>query len=328
MGKFRWLALVVVPSILLSVFLASEPAEAARTAPCAPAPSVACNPAGSPAAVSSPSVDMIPLPAEGPEGSFFTDRETVYSSDAQGHWRYTGPTLYVDIRKVRLRSRDVTYFLADIHVKNAAEFFSGVMPGKAIPETIARKYSAIYAQNGDFDTVETGLKGIIIRGGKVLSNRRGSDTMAILPDGTMKIYSPGETTPQKLLAMGVRDTWSFGPTLIRDGVMRTSYSRYRNHGKNPRSGFGMIEPGHYIGIAVGGRNPGYSVGVTYLEFAQLFQLCGCRQAYCFDGGASSSMVFMGRAMDLRIRMTGSTQLTKRRVPEVFLLGKSALVPKK
>jgi hypothetical protein len=328
MRKFKWIALII-PSVFLAALLAAvEPALAAQTAPGAPTPAVTCYPVGSPTAAPNPSIAAIPMPAEGPEDSFYTATEVVYSNDKAGHWRYTSPTLYVDIRKVRLSQKDITYFYADIHSRSVAAFRSGVYPGKAIPEVIAKKFSAVYAQNGDFDGIELGLKGIIIRNSKVISNHRGADTMAILPDGTLKIYSPGETTPQKLLDMGVRDTWSFGPTLIKNGVMRTNYNSYRNHGKNPRSGFGMIEKGHYIGIVVGGRNPGYSVGMTYLELAKLFQLYGCSQAYCFDGGASTSMVFMGKPMDLRIKMTSSNQLTKRRVPEIFILGKSSLVPSK
>lgn len=328
MGKIKILALLI-PSIILAAFLAAgEPARAVQTAPGVPAPSVTSYPTGTATVAPSASMDTIPLPAEGPEDSFFTDKETVYTNASKGHWRYTSPTLYVDIRKARLKARDITYFVSDIHVKDPSAFRSGVLAGKAIPEVLAKKFSAVYVQNGDFYTLEKGLKGIIIRSGTVMSNRRGADTMAILPDGTLKIFTPGETTPQKLLAMGVRDSWSFGPTLIKNSVMYTNYTRYRNHGKNPRSGFGMIEKGHYIGIVVGGRNPGYSVGMTYLEFAQLFRLYGCTQAYCFDGGASASMVFMGKPMDLRIRKTGSSQLTKRRVPDIFIIGKSSLVPSK
>jgi exopolysaccharide biosynthesis protein len=76
---------------------------------------------------------------------------------------------------------------------------------------------------------------------------------------------------------------------------------------------------------VGGRNRGYSVGMTYLEFAKLFQQYGCVQAYCFDGGASSAMVFMGEPMEVKVKMTGTNKLTQRRIPDMFILGESSLV---
>lgn len=268
-----------------------------------------------------------PQPTAAPDSAYFSEAEQVLSSTANGHWQYKSPTLYVDIRKVRIKSKDVTYFVADIRVKDPGLIRSGVINGKKVPEAIARQFGAVYAQNGDFCTMEKNLKGIMIRNGKVLSERKGADTMAFLPDGTLKIFSPGETTAKKLLALGIRDSWSFGPTLIRNGVLRTSYRGEINCGKNPRSGFGMIETGHYIGIVVGGRNPGYSVGVTYPDFARLFQAYGCKQAYCFDGGASASMVFMGKAMDTRVLMMGTHKVTMRRVPDIFIIGKSAKVPK-
>jgi exopolysaccharide biosynthesis protein len=292
-----------------------------------PTPAITCVSTGTETAAPTASLDVIPLPGEGPEDSFYTSTEKVFISSKTDHWRYTSPVLYVDIRKVQDKKKVITYFVADIHMKEP-QFRSGVISGRSIPETLAKQFSAVYAQNGDFYTLEKNLKGIIISSGKVYNERKGADTLAIMPDGDLKIFSPGETTAKKLIAMGVRDTWSFGPTLIKNGVMVTNYNRFRNHGKNPRSGFGMIEKGHYIGLVVGGRNPGYSVGMTYLEFAKLFQFYGCKLAYCRDGGASASMVFMGKPMDLRIRMTGSAKLTKRRVPDIFIIGKSSLVPKK
>jgi exopolysaccharide biosynthesis protein len=275
----------------------------------------------------SQAVTATPQPTANPESVYFSVTEQVVSSTANGHWQYKSPTLYVDIKKVRIKAKDVTYFIADIRLKDPKSIRSGLINGKKVPEAIARQFSAVYAQNGDFCTMEKNLKGIMIRGGKVLSERRGADTMAFLPDGTLKIFKPGETTAKKLLAMGIKDSWSFGPALIKNGVLRTNYSGQINCGKNPRSGFGMIEKGHYVGIVVGGRNPGYSVGMTYPDFAKLFQTYGCKQAYCFDGGASASMVFMGKAMDTRVLMMGTHKVTMRRVPDIFIIGKSAKVPK-
>lgn len=327
-------SLFIFPSLLLCAALmlawvkpamASQPIPSVACTAAAPAPSYTYAPTGTPAPAPTISPEAIPLPADDPPESFFTSDEKVTISPQHDRWTYSGPELYVDIQKVRLKSKDLTFFVADIRTKDAGEFTSGYIPGRKLPGDFAKQYKAVYAQNGDFCTIEKGMKGILIRGGKVLSNKKAADTMTILPDGTMKIFSPGETTPQKLLDMGVRDAWSFGPTLIRDGVLHTSYNKYRNHGKNPRSGFGMIEPGHYIGIVVGGRNPGYSVGMTYLEFAKLFQQYGCVQAYCFDGGASSAMVFMGEPMEVKVKMTGTNKLTQRRIPDMFILGTSELV---
>ena len=54
---------------------------------------------------------------------------------------------------------------------------------------------------------------------------------------------------------GVRDAFSFGPTLIRDGELTTvnidEVPRIANE-TNPRTGIGMIEPGHFVAIVVDG----------------------------------------------------------------------------
>lgn len=331
MRKYRLISPCVVAATLLALLFASggvaEAAQTMRAVATLPAPSVTSGATATAAPVPTGNIEGIPVPIDGPEDSYFTEKEKVAISAAGNHWRYTSPTLYVDIRKVRLKSRDITFFAADIRTRDEKAIRSGVYASEKRPDDLARQFSAVYAQNGDFFTLEQSLKGTIIHNGKVLSNRKGADTFAVMPDGTLKVFAPGATTPQKLLAMGVRDTWSFGPTLIKDGVMRTNFNWMRNHGKNPRSGFGMIGKGHYVGIVVGGRNPGYSVGMTYTEFADLFRIYGCKLAYCFDGGASSAMVFMGRALPINVRMMGTTKVTVRRIPDIFIVGKSSLVPK-
>jgi exopolysaccharide biosynthesis protein len=54
------------------------------------------------------------------------------------------------------------------------------------------------------------------------------------------------------------------------------------------NGLGMVEPYHYIFIAVDGRFSD-SPGLKMDEFAQLFVEYGCKVAYNLDGGGSSTM---------------------------------------
>jgi exopolysaccharide biosynthesis protein len=93
--------------------------------------------------------------------------------------------------------------------------------------------------------------------------------------------------------------------------------------RNPRSGVGMIEPGHYIFIVVDGREPAVSIGMNFTDFAQLFLQYGCKVAFNFDGGQSASMCFMGKQLNvMHVQEDGFVQ---RRMPDVFAIGTSELV---
>ena len=48
---------------------------------------------------------------------------------------------------------------------------------------------------------------------------------------------------------------------------------------SPRTGFGMIETNHFVGIAFDGRSSGYSQGVSLTAFADLFVDLGAQVAY-------------------------------------------------
>jgi exopolysaccharide biosynthesis protein len=113
-------------------------------------------------------------------------------------------------------------------------------------------------------------------------------------------------TADELLDGGVRNTLSFGPALVVDSVPVTDFSGVeidKNfglrsiQGLNPRTGLGMITPGHYVFIVVDGRSAGYSKGMTLEDFAQVFANYGCSVAYNLDGGGSSSMYFNGRIVN-------------------------------
>ena len=87
---------------------------------------------------------------------------------------------------------------------------------------------------------------------------------------TMRIFSPRETNASELLMDGVRDAFSFGPTLIRDGSITDEdidHTRRIGNETNPRTGLGMVEPGHFVAIVVDGRQKEYSYGMRSQRFA-------------------------------------------------------------
>ncbi|MEN6595198.1 MAG: phosphodiester glycosidase family protein [Clostridiaceae bacterium] len=253
------------------------------------------------------------------------------------HWEYKTDTLSIIIDRIHLtdaENKPVTYCVAHVRMRGEDAFRAAVRgeeggtESNEIPVEMARRYQAVLAITGDNLTVnEPEYKGIIIRNGRIYNRRQEMDTMALMPDLSMQIFAPGETTAEDLVSMGVTNAFSFGPTLIRDGVVNINGTRYKITGRNPRVGVGMVEPGHFVVIVVDGRVPAYSHGATLRNFMHLFYSQGCTQAYNLDGGSSAAMVFMGEYLNQHSRLEGGA-VGMRRLPDMLLWGKSSLVPAK
>lgn len=251
------------------------------------------------------------------------------------HWEYRTDTLSIIIDRIHVldaENKPVCYCVANVRMRGEDAFRAAVRgeeggtQSNEIPYEMARRYQAVLAVTGDNLSVnEPDLKGIIIRNGKIYNQRKAADTMALMPGLSMQIFSPGETTADELLAMGVTNAFSFGPTLIRDGRVNFNATRAKITGRNPRVGVGMIEPGHFIVITVDGRISSYSQGVTLNTFMHIFYSLGCKQAYNLDGGSSTAMVFMGEYLNAHKVLEG-TGPGQRRLPDMLLWGKSELVP--
>ena len=169
---------------------------------------------------------------------------------------------------------------------------------------IAASIDAIFAINGDYygfrDT------GIVIRNGVIYRDEGARQGLAIYADGTMEVYDETTTTAEELLAAGVWNTLSFGPALldggevlagIEDVEVDTNFGNHSIQGNQPRTGIGMIDTNHFVFVAVDGRSPGYSRGVTMTEFAEIFQSLGATVAYNLDGGGSTTMYFNGEVVN-------------------------------
>lgn len=64
--------------------------------------------------------------------------------------------------------------------------------------------------------------------------------------------------------------------------------------RNPRTLAGRTKSGHLLLVTVDGRQPGYSVGVSFDESARLMQSLGCEQATNLDGGGSTTIAVDGK----------------------------------
>lgn len=214
----------------------------------------------------------------------------------------------IDISNVVTGSGDstVTYYVADVMLTDATELKSAFADdsfGQNIVENtsdIASDNNAIFAINGDYygfrDT------GIVIRNGVVFRDDGAREGLAFYRDGTVQLYDETATTATELVANGVWNTLSFGPALVQDGAIvdgienvevDTNFGNHSIQGEQPRTAVGVIGPNHLVFVAVDGRSPGYSAGVTMTGLAQIMTGLGASTAYNLDGGGSTTMYFNG-----------------------------------
>ena len=221
---------------------------------------------------------------------------------------YTSGGTGVSISKVTTGSGDstVTYYVADVVLSDATTLKSAFAQdtfGENITENtsdIAADNSAIFAINGDYygfrDT------GIVIRNGVVYRDEGARQGLAFYKDGTVKVYDETTTTAEQLVADGVWNTLSFGPSLLDNGEISsgiedvevdTNFGNHSIQGEQPRTAVGVIDENHLVFVVVDGRSPGYSAGVTMTGLAQIMKDLGATTAYNIDGGGSSTMYFNG-----------------------------------
>lgn len=225
---------------------------------------------------------------------------------------YKGSNATITIEKVVTGSGNstVTYYVADIVLSSATSLRSAFAQNKfgtniiEIPSTIAKANDAIFAINGDYygfrDT------GIVIRNGVIFRDKGARNGLAFYKDGTVKVYDETKTSADKLVADGVWNTMSFGPAIVVNGSIPagiesfevdTNFGNHSIQGYQPRTGVGVISNNHLIFIAVDGRSPGYSQGVTMTQFSEIFKSYGAKTAYNLDGGGSTTMYFNGELVN-------------------------------
>ena len=211
----------------------------------------------------------------------------------------------------RFVENDVTYFVADVQLANAAAFKTALSSDKVYGglepvSAIAARNQAIFAINADNYGVQK--FGTIIRNGTLIRSNTTTRNMLIVDqDGGMSVISDraGENPTslgQQLLSENVWHTFEFGPELVRDGqavsfndafdIISTSSSR-----REPRTAIGQIDALHYLVIVADGRQTGYSIGMTLPELQDLFVQYGAKTAMNLDGGGSSVLWFQGQVLN-------------------------------
>ena len=235
-------------------------------------------------------------PISGKFADKYTD--TVVVTDSS----YSSPDISVTVSEETSADGRITYYLADIYVRDITCFRSALAQdtyGSGYRDSItdmALLNNALLAVNGDYygNTDE----GVVIRNGVIYrANPTDCDVCVLYYDGTMRVMPGFSFSVEEAVADGAWQAWTFGPALLdTDGSTLSSFSSSnRIISANPRTAIGYYEPGHYCIIVVDGR--GESAGITLPQLSQLFYDLGCTAAYNLDGGNSSVMVWQNAVIN-------------------------------
>lgn len=207
----------------------------------------------------------------------------------------------IRIEVTRSEAANLCYHVADVWVRSMAsmrtafasgDFSGGTANFKPFGE-VADVNGAILAINGDISCRKE--SGVVIRNGTVYRENGSLEDVCILyADGTMETVSGEDFDLEAARARGAYQTFTFGPTLLKNGEIPTDYNCAKGLLKRaPRAAIGYYEPGHYCLVVVDGRQDGHSKGLSMEGMSRLFYQLGCSEAYNLDGGASAAMIFRG-----------------------------------
>ena len=261
-------------------------------------------------------------------------------SEPADDWKFAsltadGPTLTEDgyaSRDIRIRLTaydecegviESPYTVADLYVRDVRclqTYFAGA---KYIPTghgepilQLMEESGAIFAANGDYYSMQFGSA--VLRNGILYRYPTASyDVFVLYDDGSVQIVDGSvrrTNTAWDELLQNAWQAWSFGPSLLDEtgkaypNLQESMFGFIVN--RNPRTGIGYFEPGHYCMVVVDGRSQG-AAGATFEELAAIFESLGCTRAYNLDGGGSSVMAFNGEII--------TNQSTERKLPDIILV---------
>ena len=147
--------------------------------------------------------------------------------------------------------------------------------------------------------VKTGGGTSIPRGGGVLVAR-----------GTAanRLAAEAALGQQMLVRLVLRPAWGAvvdaiggGPVIVRNGEpvyqALEAFTPSQLYPRDPRTGVGQLADGRLVFVAVDGRQPGYSIGVTNFQLGQILVRLGAVTGTALDSGGSTTMAFNGKLLN-------------------------------
>jgi hypothetical protein len=156
----------------------------------------------------------------------------------------------------------------------------------------------------------TDLRGIVVEiktGGGTPIPRDGAVLVA-RGSAASRLAAEAAIGQEMLVRLVLRPNWAAvvnaiggGPVIVRDGqpVYRAleDFSNSQIDAVDPRTGVGQLANGRLVFVAVDGRQPGYSVGLTNFELGQLLVRLGAVTATALDSGGSTTMAYNGKLLN-------------------------------
>ena len=175
-----------------------------------------------------------------------------------------------------------------------------------------QKYDAIGGTNagGFYDPNGGGNGGIpdglVIRNGQIAWGSPTGWYINVIGFDAENRLHVGDMSGQQALDLGMTSAVSFspGPVLVKDGVMRTNLGG----GMNPRTCIGQCADGTILLLVLEGRKPD-SLGATYDDIAQIMFDYGAVNAANLDGGSSSLMYYNGEQITRGSNIIGMRQMS-------------------
>ena len=247
---------------------------------------------------------------------------------------YLSDNLRLEIVRYHSQKPLMTWYLADIVCAPGTSLYTVTWnekrPGRTngLPQDMAKKARAVYAQNGDFYSYrvkQDRYPGHIVRNGKVLYKKSYSKmvhavpnlaTMGFYPSGRAEVNESWEKTGKQYIGEGAETVLAFGPVLLKNGEIQDLSDSAYTH-REPRSCFGVIDNGHYVGLVVEDRN-GRSEGATLKECAEILADIGCWDALNLDGGNTTAMLFLGESV--MQNSAGGVLVNDRAIPDILAVG--------
>ena len=189
---------------------------------------------------------------------------------------------------------------------------------------ISKRYDAKVAINGGgfSDPGGNGNGGVpmgaVISDGKILSGEPDAvDQMVAMNNDNILVLK--NMSPNQAIKEGVRDSVSFGPYLIVNGVSAT-ISGNGGWGINPRTVIAQRKDGIILFLVVDGNGQKYNWngrgGLTLNETIEILEKYGAYNAANMDGGASTTLVIENKLYN---KPCGYGETGERRMPNGWIL---------
>lgn len=231
--------------------------------------------------------------------SFYTE-DTVKVESVEYPMSYKNLSKGLEINITKERYFDSDCYVANIKMTNPAHMktiysdLSWTNIGCEI-STFNQRINSIFMVNGDFRNSEYGADLGIVRNNEIVNNKKFNNVLGFTKSGDLVAVKEGNA--QAVLDKGIRETWTFGPWLVKDGKMVNGLG---NETKHPRTFIGQVKRAdnvkEYIIVVADGRSL-TNAGLTNYEMASIMVEKNCDIAYNLDGGGSSAMMFMGKVLN-------------------------------